>query len=279
MKVARGVRQFAIRFGLSLLLVTLLYGAFLVLRPEPKPVAATTPEKLAGLRATLNQVYLAGTSLSTFNQSNAAAFQALDDSRLQFETATNSLADALQQAPAPVSPALRQSIVTSLTAARQATADYKVSYALLGRIVSYDPQVDLGSTDLSRDATVVAGRATAAQQALLKAANDQSTIVTGSNGLSVQATDGPALLVNEITRSALRAAASCFEDLNRQLTADQLSVAASTRARCTQDYPTVRLLAASNITGNAWSTRYQTQAQASTPALLRQLDVLIKTAR
>lgn len=278
MQWSRRARLFGIRLLVCLVLAGAGYAAVFGLRTAAKPVILTPPQKLAELRAALDETYLAGNSLASFKQSDGTAFQALDDLRLQFEKSTNRLRASLSAAPADAVAPLKPAITNVLNQAQLASQSYRASNAVLTQIINYNPSANLDTPALANDPGTLAARASAAQKGLLKAAADQTTVAAGSTGLSVQNNNGPALIVNDPTRTLLRAEAACFGQLSTQASARQTTAMTQTRSQCVADYPALRRQAIQNITQSAWGNDYQSFTHGSVPPLLRQLDALIKTS-
>lgn len=277
MQWPRSARLFGIRLGICLVFFGAVYVAIFGLRPSPNPTQIAPPQKLASLRSALDENYLAGTSLARFKQSDASAFQSLDTSRSQFEKATNQLQTTFSVAPPETIAPFKQTIAMIIDRAQQATRSYRASNAVLGQIISYNPSADLAVFSLDTDSAKVAARAGATQKGLLKAADSPATVTAAANGLSVQSENGPALLVQLVTRAALRNEAACFGQLNTQASAKQTAAATQTRQQCIDGYPALRLLAIQDVTQGAWGGEYQNYMQRTVPTLLRQLDTLIKT--
>ena len=276
MKWSRHARLFGIRLAVCLVLAGAGYIVVFGLRSAAKPVSLTPPQKLAELRAALDETYLAGNSLVSFKQSDGAAFRSLDDLRLQFEKATNRLRTSLSAAPAETAP-FRPAIATVLDRAQLASQSYRASNGVLTQIINYNPSANLGAPALASDLTKLAARAEAAQKGLLKAAADQTTVAANSSGLSVQDNNGPALLVSDATRTLLSAEAACFGQLSTQASAQMAAAVALTRSQCINDYPALRLQTITNVTQSAWGGDYQSFTHSTVPLILRQLDALIKT--
>lgn len=273
MKWSHSAKLFGIRFGLCLVLIGAAYVAIFGLHPVIKPAPASSQQKLASLRAALDETYIAGTALANFKQSDATAFESLDNSRSQFETATKRLQTALLTAP-PAKMALYSSDLNTIVArAQQATESYQASNSVLTQIISYNPSVDMGQLSSQTELAKIAARASAAQKGLQKVADNQTA---GAMGLSVQGENGPALLVFEQTRAALRGEAACFEQLSLQAGAGHRAAAELSRDQCLHDYPALRLLAIQNVTQNSWGGDYQATTQRVIPPLLGSLDQLIK---
>ncbi len=277
MQWPRRARLFGIRLAICLVLLGAAYIALFGLRPVAKPALITPTQKLASLRAALDESYLAGNSLAGFSQSDGAAFQSLDNSRLQFEKATNRLQTALSAAPPATIAPFKPALVTVIDRSHQATQSYRAHFAVLAQPISYNPSADLGALALDTDFSKVATRASAAQKGLLKAADNQTTVTATASGLSVQNENGPASLLEQTTRTVLRAEAACLGQLSAQASAQQTVAATQTRAQCIDGYPALRLAAIQNVTQTAWSSDYQSYMQRTVPALLRQLDQLIKS--
>ncbi len=276
MKWSRSAKLFGIRFGICLVLIGAAYVAVFGLHPAAKPAPVSSQQKLASLRAALDETYIAGTALANFKQSDATAFESLDNSRSQFEAATKRLQTALLTAP-PAEVVLYRSNLNAIVArAQQATKSYRASNTVLTQIISYNPSVDMGQLSFQTDLAKIAARASSAQKGLQKVADNQTTGAAGAMGLSVQSENGPALLVFDQTRAALRSEAACFEQLSVQAGAGYMAAAELSRGQCLHDYPALRLLAIQNVTQSSWGGDYQTTTQRLIPPLLSALDQLIK---
>lgn len=277
------IGSFGIRLLVCLIVVGGAYFGYRQLFPEPPPLA-TPYGKLAALRSALDQIYLSQTAITNFSKSgasDASAFHALDDMRLQFERSTADLQTASTSTASLLSDHDTQTVKTILAKARSASAIYKSSYGALGQVISYDPVADMGSIDMTHNSAKLTTRAAAAQKGLLKAANNPVTAadIAASSSLSVQSDNGPAPLISPDTKAIVLSQASCFARLVEEVSARQEPSAAATRQDCINSYAKVRQAAVQNVIANSWGPSYQNFTNDTIPPLLRQLDNRIKTAR
>lgn len=279
MKWSRVAKFFGIRFGICLVLIGASYVAIFGIHSKTKPALASSQQKLASLRAALDETYIAGTDLALFKQSDATASESLQNSRSQFDTAMKRLQAALLSTPpAEVAP-YKSNLITIVARAQQATESSRAVNIVLTQIISYNPSVDMGQLSFQTDLAKISVRANAAQKGLQKVADNQITVAARASGLSVQGENGPTLLVSEQTKTALRGEAACFGLLSSQAGAGQMAAAELSRGQCLHDYTNLRLLAIQNMTQSSWGGDYQTTTKRMIPPLLRSLDQQIKTNR
>ena len=278
MKWQRALRQFGLRFAISLVI---LGGVYLAIFgwPVHHKRALTAVDKIAALRAKLDESYIYGNTLANFSESSVVAYNDLLQLTSAFSDASSSLATGLKTAPGTVSPSLKTAIQSQIGVQQQAEASFKAISTVLSHVASYDPSTDLGAPALASDMTKIASRASAAQNGLKTAANSQASAANTSAGSSSSlsvGSDNNSLLVSADTRQALLTEADCFGTVASQATAKQKDQTSNTIKRCVAAYPSVLKQVIQNIVQLSFGGSYQQTTQQTVPDLLKQLNKLIE---
>jgi hypothetical protein len=268
------IRRFGLRFAISFAILSLGYLALFgwpATSSKRTPVTAT--EKIAALRAALNQTLIASGYLNNFSDNSIVASHTLANQVTQLTSANQATQIALKAAPRQLESETRREIQAILGRHEQAIQLYQGVNATLSKAISYDPQTDLGKLDLTKDGDKLVQRARAAQEGLKKTASATSA-PNSSAGLNVQRT-ATAPPISDKTRQALQGEIDCLDQLaqpNKDVEAAQ-----RLRLRCINDYATLRSLAVADVTTVAFPQEYQATMKRSTLPILRQLDRLLKT--
>jgi hypothetical protein len=270
-------QRFGVRFAICLLVLGTAYLAIFGLKPTSHNIPITASQKVAALRAGLDETYIVGNDLAGFKESDSVAANTLGSMFSQYQNAYTSLQTALSKAPGEVTAVTRSSVRSILTRQKQAINTYQVAGKVLSQIITYEPSTDLGSLDANKNTADLTARATAAQQGLTHAANDTTPSAnSGTGSLSVQSADSSNLIVSGATKKALLTEAGCFGQITTQLNAHQITQAVSTRSHCINAYPALRLQVAQNITQPAFGGVYQNYMGKTVPSLLETLNKLAR---
>jgi hypothetical protein len=273
MKWRGGVLQFALRVGLWLVVLGSLYLLYHSLHHRTQHTSQAASQQLAAVRASLDETYIAGSSLHAFKRTDVQAYLALNDLYQRYRQSGDSLNKQLQVHPKLLSEAHAQQLQTIVSRQQQTRQAFEARFKILSQIIQYDPGHDLqGSAD--SQAAILAGRARAAQRGLNKAADDQ-TASSSASSLNVDNENGPTLLVSAPLKASLQQEANCFGLLAQQLDAHN-AAAGATRTQCLSAYPAVRAQAIQAIITPVFDDSYQTFMQSRVPQLLKQLDATIK---
>lgn len=268
----RALTGFGVRFLASFLI---LGAAYLLIFgwPGHRKRPLTPAGKIAAVRSTLDETYVAGANLANFDESSVVAMYDLGQVYSQFQAADQQLKTALKAAPPQVSPALRASIQKVIDQQAGAMSAYQSRLEVIGIVAQYDPATDLMSASASKSISVTGQRAQAAQNGLKKALTDASGPGSGGqNGLGV--TTAGAQLLDTRTSLALSQEVNCFAKLAARAAANDVRGAAAVRASCIAGYPALRLGIIQNIVQPAFGGSYQQTMKQSVPPLLKQLDSL-----
>jgi hypothetical protein len=236
---------------LRLLICTaLLGGLYLLVFGWPK--TATRPlndtQKLADVRAALDETYVATQQLNGFHVIDATASDQLNSQVGQFNHAVDHLKQALAAAPTSLPPETRSTVDSLLKRDKAAADAYTAHYQPFAQVIEYNPAADLPAVNSSTTKSV-AERATAAKKGLTKAADNQ--------------------LVTPDIRQALQLEADCFDRLAKTTTADQ-------RNQCVSAYPALRLQIIQSAIRPAWGDDYAAYVKQTVPPLLKRLDSLVR---
>jgi hypothetical protein len=273
MKLPFSIRQFGLRIALCVVVVGGLYLIVHGVHRHQQNASASAIQELAAMRASLDENYIAGTSLHSFKRSDVQAYLALNDLFGQYKSSNDSLVKQLKSPSKLLTPAQKNQFATIASRQQQSRSELEARLKILSQIIQYDPGQDLkGSIDSK--ASILAGRARAAQRGLNKAASDQ-TASSSSGSLNVDNENGPSLLVTSTTKAALVQQAGCFGRLAEELDG-HIPAATATRSQCVSGYPAVRALALQNIITPVFDKNYQAYTESNIPSLLRQLDATIK---
>ncbi|HXR50497.1 MAG TPA: hypothetical protein VN778_05740 [Verrucomicrobiae bacterium] len=266
--------SFLWRFAVCLTAISLLYLLVFGLPKKAAKRSSTNTQRLASIRAALDETYIAGRSLATLHQTDASAYEALNDLHDEYQTAAADLAKAVQQSPATLTSGEQAALQAIVSRNQQASASYTSTYAVLNQVVRYNPSDDL-NLPLNSAATEVAARASAAQRGLTKAATPAPVkMATGNSGVQT----GIPASFDSTLQAALQAEAQCFGQLASRLNAAHtLAAAGQTRTACLQTYPALRLEALQAVTGAAFTQEYQDYLDQTVPPLLKQMDSQIRS--
>lgn len=265
------LQPFAIRFIICFVIVGVAYAGVANLTHHKRPLTST--QKVAALRAALDQIYISGNQLANFYQSDTVTASALAQQFSQFQTVITSLSVTLKTAPSPqVGTTQRQQIQGLLDSQKTVIAAYKLAWAVIAKPLTYEPAGDLGSLDPKTDTAKLTARATAAQNGLLKAADNTATVASSSSSLVAQNTQVAPTLLDATTKQALQKSAVCFGQIASQLTNHQISQATATRADCISAYPVLRASLVQNLLSTSFNDNYRRTLKDSIPPLLKQLD-------
>ena len=264
------LRQFGVRFAVCLVLLGTGYLIIFGLPGKSHNKPATPPQKLATLKAALNESYLAANALASFHQNDAKTFITLDSLTSAYQSSTNRLFDTLKAAPKQLSSTAREKIATVADRQKQLASDTAARLKYFNQVISYDPSEDLGDINPVTETQELLKRATAAQNGFKKSTKP---VAATNDSLKVDASAGG--LADQVTKQALVKQADCFGQLASQLEARQTDQATRTRSRCIIEYPQVRQLVIKNIVA-AFTPEQQKYLQATVPPLLRELDGLIE---
>lgn len=269
----RAVKRFGLRFLISFIVLSTLYVTAFGVPRFTKHQPATLKQKFAALQAAINQSAITSATLANFQENSPVSYDTLgtliNELRNNSKDITKARLVLGKHMPEPESNTV-QTVTAKQSAAVKAL---DTRNALLSIVMAYDPATDLGSIDLSKDATKVATRAAAAQNGL------QSVIQTSGkqpaqDTLAVGGVDGaPALLTPEL-QTALQTEAACLGQLASQASAGQLGQAAATRTTCAAAYPELRHMALRATIDGAINTEYQQYLKNTVPPLLKRLSSL-----
>jgi hypothetical protein len=273
MKLPVPFRQFGWRLLVSLVVIGGIYLTVHGLHRHQQQHSSSAKQQLAALRASLDENYIAGSSLHTFKRSDVLAYVALNNLFEEFKKSSDTLHKQLQTDPKLLSPASRQQLQAIVSRQQQAGDALSARLSILSQVIQYDPGTDLrGSVD--SQAAILAGRARAAARGLDKAANDQ-TASSSTGSLNVGGANGPTLLIAPATKTALQQSIDCFNRLGQQLDSHNPATTA-TRTQCASSYPAMRGVAVQNVVRPVFDDEYQSYMQSIVPRLLRQLDATIR---
>jgi hypothetical protein len=263
-------RQFGMRLLISLLVIGILYLGGVTLYRHQR--YQTTPsQKLATLRAGLEQTVLSGSRLASFSDTNSVAGTTLSQAFATYQASVRSLTQQASAAPIKqLSDQQRNALQSIINTQQRATSSYKSVYQTLGQPLSYDPFTDLANLSIPKDSPKIITRARAAQKGLTS--NLDGTVASSKDGLTAQAGQAPTTVANSQTQAALVSAATCFGALADQLQVAKQSDASQTRQRCLQSYPAVRAQIIHNILQLSFNQQYLNDTQNTALPLLKQLD-------
>ena len=270
------IKQAGFRFIICLLIIGVPYAVYVGVSYRSR---ATTPlQKVAALRASLDQTYLAADQLTHFSDSSTVAASGLNQQYVTVQASLKSLSEHLDQTPAQViTPVQRTAVRSYGDAVGSALSTYKINYVLFAEPLGYDPVKDIGSLNLKTESTKALTRAKAAQKGLH--ADALRTLGASSSGLSAQSNQKNDTVLSTESQRRLESMSDCFGKLAAQLSAQAIPVAESIRASCIADYPALRSQMIQNLIDTTYRKDYFQSAQSSVPPLLKQLDTSANKAR
>lgn len=267
------LKSFGVRFGVCFIILGGIYIAIFgfPLASHNKP--NTPSAKILRLRSALDQTYIDASVIAHFKQNDITSYSTLSTVIGKFETDVKTLKTSLSQASKEIPSDRRKQITVVTNSEDQVIADFGARYNILQKPLAYNPESDLSSLDLDKDAANAAQRATAAQTGLQKAANDTTT-ANSSNALGVGTVGSNGTLLDEALKQTLLDEADCFGGLSTQLTAHQTVIAGQTRKTCIKNYPALRQKAIQNVAQGSFSSSYMKNLEQSVSPLLKQLSTL-----
>ncbi len=262
-------RRFGLRLLVSLLALAIIYGGAVALYQHGRHRVSPS-QKLAILRAGLDQTVLAGGHLSAFSDNNSIAGTTLSQEFNTYQVNVTNLQTKLSATPLnQLRSGQRRSAQAIIDLQNRAIASYKTAYKALAQPLSYDPYTDLGNLSISKDSSKLITRARAAQKGLTS--NVSGTVAATSGSLAAQASQAPTNVATSQTQELFATSASCFGSLADQVMAKQDN-ASLTRQRCLQTYPALRAQIIHNILELSFSQQYFNDTQNAALPLLKQLD-------
>jgi hypothetical protein len=214
----------------------------------------TDKQKLADIRAAVDETFIAAQQLNSFKVDDSTAFDQLNSQINGFRQALNHLKQSINTAP-PSLPQQSRSTIADLIKRDQTAIDvYAKLYPNQSQVLQYNPANDLPALSATTN-KLVSERAAAAQKGLAKAA-----------------TQSPSPEIKQ----ALKVEADCFDKLSKDLSSQQLSSTTLTRQQCINDYPALRLKVIQSLLQPAWGGDYAAYAKQTVPPLLNRLDGLVK---
>ena len=270
------IKHAGFRFIICLLIIGVPYAA--VVGVMHRKHAITPQQKVASLRASLDQTYLAADQLIHFSESSTVATSELNQQYGALQASSDSLSRRLNQTPSAVITPKQRTLIRSYSdAVNSALAAYKLNYALFAEPLSYDPVIDIGALNLKTETTKALTRAKAAQKGLHIDA--QRTLGTASSGLTAQSDQKNASVLSPENQRRLENMSDCFGKLSAQLSAKTIPAAETVRATCISDYPALRAQLIQNLLDTTYRKDYFQSAQSSVLPILKQLDSTISKAR
>lgn len=263
-------RRFAIRLIISLLVISSIYFGAVNLYDHQRH-QFTPLQKLASLRAGLDQTVLSGGRLASFSETNSVAGTTLSQTFTTYQASVTRLQRQVSAVPMnQLTNRQRRDFQSIINTQQRASASYKSAYQTLGQPLSYDPYTDLANLSITKDSAKIITRARAAQKGLTS--NLGGTVAPSKDGLTAQASQAPTTVASSQTQTALTSAASCFGRLADQLQAAKQADASQIRQRCLQTYPGVRAQIIHNILQLSFNQQYLNDTQNAALPLLKQLD-------
>ena len=263
------VRRFGLRLLVSLLALAIIYGGAVALYQHGRHRVSPS-QKLAILRAGLDQTVLAGGHLAVFSDNNSIAGTTLSQEFNTYQVNVTNLQTKLSATPLnQLRSGQRRSAQAIIDLQNRAITSFKTAYKALAQPLSYDPYTDLGNLSISKDSSKLINRARAAQKGLTS--NVSGTVAATSGSLAAQASQAPTNFATSQTQELLATSASCFGSLADQVMAKQDN-ASLTRQRCLQAYPALRAQIIHNILELSFSQQYFNDTQSAALPLLKQLD-------
>lgn len=176
---------------------------------------------LEALHASLNEVVLAVSALKAIDGSNDTSPYAIASTQRalmnSLETAQKLLGNhksALGIQYQPLADALKQQ--------KQSLDEFQAASEILGKAISYNPSLDIGSLDISEHKKQIQERSFAANDNLFKLAETYES------------------RFSDDANQALNISINCFGELSDLLRANQLNQADAVRNRCISTYQTTR---------------------------------------
>jgi hypothetical protein len=271
MHVRGKLKRFGVRFAICLVVFGAGYVAIFGLRHASHNQPNTPAAKIVALRAALDQTLIDSGILAQYKQNDPASYASLSNLLSRFQSDVKALKTTLGRAPRQVTPVIHKQINAVISSENQIVSSFNARYSVLALPITYDPQSDLGKLDISNDKSKLSQRASAAQAGLKKAAGN-TTSTNNSNTLNVGTVGSGSSLVTASTKQALLTAADCYGQLASQLSANQMSQAAETRAACIKNYPSARQKAIRNVLEGSFSTSYESTLKQTITPLLAQLS-------
>lgn len=263
------IKHAGFRFIICFLIIGVPYTALVGVMHRKH--AITPQQKVAALRASLDQTYLAADQLLHFTESSTVATSELNQQYGALQASLSTLSKSLEAIPPPlITPVQRTSVHSYNDAVSSALADYKLHYILFAEPLSYDPATDVGALNLKTDTTTVLTRAKAAQKGLH--ADAQRTLSTSGSSLMAQTNQKDDNGLSPESRRLLETMSDCFGKLVAQLSSKTIPVGETIRASCIADYPALRAQMIQNLLDTTYRKDYFRIAQATVPPLLKQLD-------
>jgi hypothetical protein len=250
MKRRQAWQQFGVRLVICVAILGGLYGAWWLAFGRSHNL--TPSQKIAALRAAIDNSYIADGDLASFSENNAASSYDLDSLTAALQADLDQVQKRLKAAPPKVNQQLRQTIQAYVSQEQSALSAYRSASNIFGRAIAYDPQTDLGNAGAK-----LAERATAAQKGLQTAANGGEA----SSGLTATGSG----LIGAVAETALQNSATCF---------GKLASDASQLQTCIKQYPATRQAAIANLLADSFSAAHRQQLAQTVPALLASLDKL-----
>lgn len=271
-KIMRSVIiSFVLRLGVSLVVVGSLYVGISALSSGLRRSHPSPSQRLAGLQASLDQLYISGNQIAQFNESDSITAQRLSRQVTSFKASLAAAKTAFTTAPKTTISANQQELVQQVIDNQQQTiTKYQTASAAVSLALSYDPMTDLG-LDINKDTSKLIKRAQAAHNGLLKAADSPAPGPSASHNLVAQNSQAIATVIGPSSKQLLQAQADCFDKFGQQLTAKLLAQAAATRSDCLASYPALRNSLVQDLLNASFNAKYADDNKRLIAPLLSQL--------